>query len=255
MPKKPPRQEAKESQLVAWYKWEFLRRNVEYRKDYEEFVRECGEWFEEHGYWYDQATEPWGQENLRYFETVIAPKAKLLCERWEIRDPFSPDWEFTPSGEYEYRPGWRASLPTDCSKEEAGGVWDFSELSFSSRELRKRLREYKPGPAPDYRLTLKFDLRSPLVDLLRRAKDELKSGKANYDRRHTGPAKSAPSVRRRLNRYKVYLEVWDRRSHRREKFLSIAADLFGSGPKDEQRAKDSFSRAQALINGGYKELR
>ena len=32
MPKKPHRLQTKEAHLIAWYKWEFLRRNLEYRK-------------------------------------------------------------------------------------------------------------------------------------------------------------------------------------------------------------------------------
>lgn len=69
--------------MIAWYKWEFLRRNGEYRKDYEEFVREFEPRFEKHGYWFDETTEPWGPENLRFFATVIAPKAKAICDRWQ----------------------------------------------------------------------------------------------------------------------------------------------------------------------------
>jgi hypothetical protein len=104
MSKKSLSQEAKEAQLVAWYKWEFLRRNIEYRDDYETFTRKYGDWFEKHGYWYDQTISPWGPKLLRYFATVIAPKAKVICVRWQIRDLLSPDWDFTPAGRYYYQP-------------------------------------------------------------------------------------------------------------------------------------------------------
>ena len=79
MPKKSRRKQIAESQRIALYKWEFLRRNVEYRKDYKEFLREFKPWLARHGYWFDETTEPWGAENLRFFATVIAPKARQLA--------------------------------------------------------------------------------------------------------------------------------------------------------------------------------
>jgi hypothetical protein len=80
MPKKPQSLMARETKMIAWYKWEFLRRNAEYLKDHEAFIREFGSWFEKHGYWYDRTIEAWGQ-NLRFFEAVIAPKAKAICRK------------------------------------------------------------------------------------------------------------------------------------------------------------------------------
>src|SRR5713101_1815650 len=110
MPKKSPRQEAKESRIIAWYKWEFLRRNPEYREDYEGFMRHFGSWFREHGYWYDQ-TVTWNRKELQFFAKVIAPKVKGICERWQIREPLPPSW----SGRHYYKhPG--IIVPTDCSK-------------------------------------------------------------------------------------------------------------------------------------------
>ena len=238
MPKKSPHLEAKESQIVAWYKWEFLRRNVEYRKDYEEFIQEFGGWFEKRGYWYDETKEDWGPDNLQFFATVIAPKAKAICERWQTRDLFSPDWDFTLSGAYYYRPGWEVSLPTDCSKEEAGQAVDLSKFYLSEEEFRKSLQ--RRGRAPEHQLVLKFDLRRSLVSLLRQAREQISSRKAQYDRRHPQPAKIAPAVRRRLDYYKVYLEVWDRRSRYREKYLSIGVEMFGSGPS---RLLKNYSRS------------
>ena len=102
MPKKTRRRQTEESKLIAWCKWEFLRRNAEYRKDYEEFIKEFEPWFAEHGYWFDETTKPWGTENLHFFATVIAPRAKAICERWQTRDLFSPDWSFDKSGMHYY---------------------------------------------------------------------------------------------------------------------------------------------------------
>lgn len=55
MPRKPAAVEETEELLIAWYKWEFLRRNPEYRKDYESFKKEF-RLFLKHGEWYDRRT-------------------------------------------------------------------------------------------------------------------------------------------------------------------------------------------------------
>src|SRR5258708_1632487 len=125
MPGKSSRQEASESQLVAWYKWEFLRRNAEYGRNYKEFMLEFGSWFRKHGYWYDQ-TIIFNSEAFRFFAEAIAPKARKICERWQVRDPFSPKWDFEKSGSRRFKRHWKISLPTDCSKEDAGQAWDLS---------------------------------------------------------------------------------------------------------------------------------
>ena len=251
MPKKSKRQQANEANLIVWYKWEFLRRNLTYRKDYEAFIGEFGNWFRIHGYWYDQ-TVTWNRKELEFFAKVIAPKVKAICERWQIREPSPPSW----SGRNN-RPG--ILVPTDCSKEEAGQGWDLPQFLLSRAELRKLLPEstvFRCGPDPDYQLELEFDLRRPLESLLREATDQITSRKRRYDRTHLHPTSIAPAVRRRLDRYAVYLKVWDLRKSGM-KFDSIGALLFPGEPGATalQRAKDSFGRAQELIHDGYKELR
>jgi hypothetical protein len=54
-----------EQNLVRWYKWEFLRRNFEYRIDYSKFEKDHGKWFSRKGYWYDFAKRPSGRGTLR----------------------------------------------------------------------------------------------------------------------------------------------------------------------------------------------
>jgi hypothetical protein len=258
MPKKSHWKQVEEINLVNWYKWEFLRRNPEYRKDYEEFMGRFGNWFEEHGYWYDQTTtDPWGSDNFRFFASVIAPIAKAICERWEITDPYPPDWEFTKRGVYYYKPDFEVFLPTDCPKESAGKFWDFSDLSLSIDELEKKLAEYtasQHGRPPDFQLQMTVDLRRPLKVLLYEATELLKDRKRRYDRKYP-LTKITQTVRRRLDLYDTYLKVWDFRTQDSLKLEAIGAQLFPDEPRRAQRALDSFKRAQELIDGGYKELR
>lgn len=119
MPKKSRRLETEGARWIAWYKWEFLRRNPEYRKDHQGLMREFGSWFRKYGKWYDDTVPPWGPVRLQFFGRVIAPKIKVICEKWQIRDPFSPYWEFTKLGNHYYKRHYDVLVPTDCSKEEA----------------------------------------------------------------------------------------------------------------------------------------
>jgi hypothetical protein len=253
LPKQKARKQTLERRLIAWYKWEFLRRNVDYRKSYEAFIHEFGPWFDKHGYWFDETVEPWGPDKLRYFASAIAPKAEAICKRWQTRDLFSPDWNFKRSGEHYYRRRWKVFLPTDCSEEQAGEAFNFANFYSSEEDFEKGWP--RSVGAPEHRAVITLDLRSSLSSLIRQAKEQLTSRKTQYDKRHPQSAKIGPAVRRRLDCYGVYLEVWDRRTRDREKYLSIGAAIFGVGPRVEQRAMDSFKTAKKLINGGYKELR
>ena len=132
MPKKSQRQQTTDAQLITWYKWEFLRRNPEYRKDYDAFIAEFGSWFDEHGYWYDQTTEPWGTDNFRFFASVIAPRARVICENWAISDPYSPDWGFTREG--DLIPSFGTKLSMISAKERGSGYVE--EQSHGSADDR-----------------------------------------------------------------------------------------------------------------------
>jgi hypothetical protein len=256
MPSKPERLQTEEARWIAWYKWEFLRRNSAYRKDHQEFMREFGSWFRKYGKWYDETVSPWGLVRLQFFGRAIAPKLKAICEKWQIRDPFSPYWDFTKLGRHYYKQHYRVLLPTDCSREEAADQWDIPEFFFLSLdEIIERAPESTALlPRPDHVLTLKFDLRLPLPSLLAVAKGEITSSKKRYDRNHPPPTNITPAVRRRLDLYDTYLKVWDLQAQD-NKFEVIGAVLFPSKPRRAQRALDSFNRAKELINGGYKELR
>jgi hypothetical protein len=257
MPKKSERQRVHEDRLIAWYKWEFLRRNAVYAKDYEEFIREFGGWFRKHGYWYDQ-TRRYSKEAFRFFAEVIAPRAKTICERWQLTDPFSPKWNFDQeSGSRPFKRCWEISLPTVCSSSEAGQEWDLSDFLLSEDEFRKILvKSTKPqrGPRPDHELTLAVDLRKPLDRLLREVRDKIKTRKAVYDRLHPAVPELAQRARRRLDLYDVYLRVWDLRAGH-QTFAAIGKLVFPDQVTAAQRAIDSYQRAKELIEGGYKELR
>jgi len=255
MARKPAAVERKINNLIHRYKWEFLRRNPEYRKDYKNFMREFGAWFRKNGYWYDRRkydTRAW-----QFFEETIAPRLKELCVRWQISDPFSPDWSFDKAGDH-YIYDFKVPIPTDCPDAKAGAVWDLPRRSANpARRLKKLVERMKARRARAKRLSrnkhdfvLRMDLRRPLALLLREANFWIRKRKQAHDALHSTTGRT---VRCRLDCYSDYLKVWDLRAQKRT-FAEIGKIVFPGEGAATQRAFDNFRRAKALVEGGYKKL-
>jgi hypothetical protein len=253
MARKPAAVEQTEKDQIAWYKWEFLRRNPEYCKEYESFRKKFGLWFHQHGEWYDRRTH-YDPEALAFFEENIEPRIEGICERWQISDACPPDWEFNKSG---FHPNcfFTVCLPTYCcSTENPDAGWDLqraSDAEDNDHERVARPEESKEEPSSDHECVLKLDLTLASSDLLRQARFQIRKLKREYDTLHRTPV---PSVRRRIKHYAVYLRVSDLRAQGMT-FAEIGKLVFPGQEGSEQHASDSSRRAQELIEGGYKELR
>jgi hypothetical protein len=252
MARKPAAVELRERDLIAWYKWEFLRRNAEYCKDYANFMQEFSPWFLAHGAWYDRTTM-YDAKALRFFEETIAPKAKQICERWQIADPCPPEWQFKELG-FHPNHSFTVTVPTDCSKEDAGEGWDIPKASIVNRKAGERVAKpakSKQDPRSDHDCVLQLDLRRPSIQLLRQARNQIRKRKTAYDSLHPTPT---PPVRRRLGLYDVYLRVWDLRAQNMT-FAAIGELVFPGQAGVAKHARDSFRRAKEFIEGGYQQLR
>lgn len=261
MPKKSRILQARDTEMIAWYKWEFLRRNPEYRENYNEFVREFGRWFRKRGYFHDD-TMKWSPDDWRFFGATIAPRAQRLCEKWQILEPYPPDWEFTDSGVYEYSPGEYVSLSTGYAPDEIKGFW-----RLLRRQSQRTFRDFKatlptntnlpPAKADRIRYyALRLDFAQPLELLLAQAKQEISQRKKRYDKAYPKPPEPprlAPARRRRLDQYEQYLDVWDMKIQGLS-YAAIGSELFPEELGTEQRAKDYYRAAKRLILGGYREL-
>ena len=110
-------------------------------------------------------------------------------------------------------------------------------------------------------VSLRFDVTRPLRELVEDARRQLKHGKKNYER----VSGKRTEKRRRLDQYRLYLQVWDLRQQV-VTFDQIAQRVFPVEYEGQlqnktraylpvvQKVKDAFSRARQLIEGGYKEL-
>lgn len=75
MARKPAAVEQKEKDLIAWYKWEFLRGMLNTVKTTRFFQTNSARGFLEHGAWCDRRIR-YDAEARLFFEETIAPKAK-----------------------------------------------------------------------------------------------------------------------------------------------------------------------------------
>jgi hypothetical protein len=111
---------------IPWFKWEFLRRNEDYQKDYAAFEARFGVWFRENGYWWSRNGPAYSRQAWFFFCTQVAPAAKGICKRWGVSNPFDPSWVFDAAGVRSER-GSRVSMPffpsTDDHRE-----WDLEAV-------------------------------------------------------------------------------------------------------------------------------
>lgn len=255
MPRKSQRRQADETQLLAWYKWEFLRRNTEYRNDYDNFVNQFGAWFQKHGHLYESTY--WSPDVWKQYGRVIAPRAQKLCEKWQVIDLLPPDWKFDDSGIYEYSRVGHVLLPTGYAAEEIRELW--KNTRHHSQLTLKAFEKNLPTDTSLIRVdriryyNLRLDFAQPLRRLLAGARQEITQRKRRYDRSHPVPPRVAHTKRLRLDRYETYLQVWDLRVQGKT-FYEIGAELFPHQRGSAQRARDNYQASKRLILGGYTEI-
>jgi hypothetical protein len=145
---------------VAWFKWEFLRRNREYRADHKQFIDTFGSWFRQRGFWYDhdRREEQWTKADEDHFYDIIAPAIALLCEKWKIGNLYPPKWKFDRKDGTRKIGSREISPPTGIAAELN---WDFDVM----RELVEMGFTGTADSARRYRslVLIEFDLNRPMM--------------------------------------------------------------------------------------------
>jgi hypothetical protein len=237
---------------VAWYKWEFLRRNREYRADYKQFIDTFGSWFRRRGFWYeyDRRQEKWSKVDEDYFYENIAPAIARLCKRWEIGNLFPPEWRFHKKRGTRKIGSRELDPPTGIAPELN---WDFNVMN----ELMEMGFTGTADSARRYQnlVLVEFDLNRPMKDLMWYAKYVLTRAVENYRTERAKLGLTAPSGRRRLEDYAVHLAVWDLKQ-RGKSVSDIAALKFSVETPNTavQKVRDHLKAAERLISGGYTEI-
>jgi hypothetical protein len=238
----------REAIRTAYYKWEFLRRNSEYRRDYAKFNRTFGVWIKKHG------RHPWmidkSDAATRYYFDRIYPEEYKLREKWGVYFPKDPKYnmDFQKIPKSIIDPHTMPILPAFCAR--TMWVWR------------------NPEPIhPDWRLDLYICLAGPKADIMDQVEMAID---IELSRRRKIIEKPKNKTRKRLDHYSDYLKVWD--LYQTKKGFRMVAEAiwpdevsyWDTNPKGNrrnplnpivQRAKDQYQAARRLIEGGYRDLR
>src|SRR5260370_33460912 len=92
-------------QEVAWYRWEFVRRNSKFCADYNEFVGSFGAWLKRKGPWGAWGTPGanWSKADKKYFRTRIEPVLDELWRKWQVFDLYPPALDMEEGFEGQHR--------------------------------------------------------------------------------------------------------------------------------------------------------
>lgn len=237
---------------VAWYKWEFLRRNKIYRSDYNKFQRLFGAWFSRKGYWFDRGLrKKWTASDERYFYDRIAPFMFKMCRKWKIGRLLDPRLKFDKRVGTHRLLGSEIEIPTAI---EPGLFWDpkstsaLAKLGFSG--TADHARRY--GDV----LLVEFNLNWPMKDLTDYAKRALGYAQENYRNELKKRGVKIPNSRRRLEAYDAHLHIWDLKQDN-QSLSKIAKIVFPNDFPESalRKVQDHLKAAQRLISGHYTEIR
>jgi hypothetical protein len=237
---------------VAWYKWEFLRRNAGYRADYRQFVQKFGTWFASRGYWYDydRRQDEWSKADENYFYRNIAPVIGKLCAKWHVGNLFPPKWRFDKRNGIRLKGSRELGPPTAIA---ADLNWDFQVM----KEIVDMGFTGTADSARRYRnlLLIEFDLDRPMKDSIRYAKYVLQRAQENYATERAELGLIPKQRRRRLEDYDMHLVVWDMKQQGKS-VSEIAAHKFAVEARHSaiQKVRDHLRVAEKLISGGYAEI-
>jgi hypothetical protein len=238
--------------LVEWYKWEFLRRNPEYRADYKKFEQDHGAWLRRNGYWYDLSKRPhWTRSDEKHFYTRIAPTIVRLCIKWHVGDLHPPQRRFP-----------KDSTGRFVAERPSGPATGFPpELNWDRPLMIKLFESGFTGTGGNARryghlMVVEFDLKWPMKDQLDFAKRVLIRAQENYKTGLQERGEHFPIGRRRFRDYDTHLKAWDLKQ-RDKSVAEIARTLFPTDHVDSvlQKVRDHLKAAQQLISGRYTEIR
>lgn len=245
----PARSRAKflqEQIAVSYYQWEFLRRNSAYRKDYRTFDKQFGPWLKRHGRPPNMKDPAYDAAAKHYFERIY-PEESRLREKWGVYPPVDPGFHCGLAALKQNPLLWyRMPFPPEQR------VWVFGVTASDPFSGTLELSISLKGPKPEIMEQLEFILDHALAERKRRI------------------GSSPKMLRKRLDHYGEYLQVWD--LHQEGKTPREIAELLNPdelrhwdthprrgrrNPANPivQRVRDHCREACRLIGGGYKEIR
>jgi hypothetical protein len=233
--------------VVANFKWEFLRRNGEYRQEYAEFDGKFGGWIREHGR--HPGMKDTADAAVRYYFDFVYPQEIRIREKWGVTFPTDPDSHSTLC---EIQSSLIAQLSMPLPPRFANqSIWVWRN----------------PLPiAPHSRLELYICLAGPKSEIMQQVEQAIDIELA----RRKNVLRRPKEKRRRMDRYETYIKVWDFYQSKKDPRL-VAESLYPDelrhwetyakrnrrNPSNPviQRVRDQYAEACRLIGGGYRDLR
>jgi hypothetical protein len=241
-----------DNQHVDLYRWEFIRRNEQYKADYEHFFERFGPWFK-----VKRCRLRYGGTRLKrtrsdeaYFREKIEPVLMELCKKWDVFNLCPPDWDVDVDlmrRRKDWPHGW---VPTSSRGNPS------RDFRYSRKEVKRRYQTGPIGRLYGKILVVEFELDRPLKDLLRDARKAIEMGQKSYNQSLEAAGRKLPRGRRRFEDYDKHLRVWDLHQDNKSR-REIAKAVFPSMPEEIglRRVRDHIRAARRLISGGYKEIR
>jgi hypothetical protein len=237
---------------VAWYRWEFLRRNPEYRADHQKFIKRFGTWLKRRLFWYDvESRECWTESDKQHYRNEILPILGALCEKWKVTMLVPPGWQFDPKTGMRKVGRYMVEIPTIIAP-----GWEWDPATFKTLRTLGFLGTGDLATRYQGVVLAEFDLNWPMKDLLGYAKRVLAYARENYEKESRQRGVKIPSGRRRIQEYAQYLEIWDLKQEGKKpgdlaKLLFPNEDLEGA----LQKVRDRLKAAQRLVSGHPQEIR
>jgi len=227
--------------LTLMYKWEFLRRNKEYRSDYFVITKEY--------HIYDLLK---ALRNRRRSDVDNWSKANTLLSKWGIRNPLNPH--------FSYIDFWKMSsekirwFQWSLKGDHFDALLSWSNLAnLSDIEILTKVSDV------EFRVDL-FAPKEYILYEFEKAIDKLKMRiKTALMNLYSEKGKAySLSFRKKLANYKRYLEVYDLRC-KKWSWDKLANKFYkndGGGINYARlKVKRDFKRCQRFIESGYKQLR
>ena len=246
------------------YKWEFLRRNRGYQKDFSDLVCTYRDFFEKHGPWFMDLPNyaKFQPTDTGFFDKHISPEIKRIARKWglgaAIHDPALSFDEL-----FERR------LPRPCFYQPRPFVEHMDLVNDGSEYVLNEVKEFVEWCAESKERTFRYQI--VILDNLQPASDALHDvriclhwGHKMYER-VIGTPKVQPSKRLRSDKYEIYVRVWDLREQGFT-FEDIARRVYPTEYTAQrkllgrrsmpvvQKVRDDYVRATELISGEYKEI-
>jgi len=233
MPRKTPKEAVKTLEKINHYKWQFLRRNKQYQKDYDDFLKEKKEFWQ---------LNPYASEE-NYTKWIVGQDDKFH-EKWLINTPF--DYRKKKANLFQEISSSNDFVVQKCNRISGCKMGD---ISFQDQQKEVRV---------PYMLGVCINLDYPKDKILGIFEKTIKAAKDQRKKAEkTHKCKFKVSYRQaQLDLYDEYLKIWDARVKKKGMtWEKIAAALYPGRLEASHLVIERYKACKELVEGGYVDIK